>query len=68
MALLSRLLMVDLDEFTEEGRSVASYGIDSMIGAEFRNWIFRELALDIAFQQLLGPNLTIGKLSEMVCA
>ena len=39
-----------------------------MIGAELRNWIFKELGLDIAFQQLLGPSLTIRKFSELVVA
>lgn len=68
IAKLARVLMLDVEEFEEEGRSVASYGIDSMIGAELRNWIFKELGLDIAFQQLLGPSLTITKFSEQVCA
>ncbi|EHK21941.1 uncharacterized protein TRIVIDRAFT_222611 [Trichoderma virens Gv29-8] len=38
-------------------------GIDSMIGAELRNWIFKEYMIDVPFQQLLGPrysdNMTI---------
>ncbi|KAJ5617564.1 Acyl transferase/acyl hydrolase/lysophospholipase [Penicillium hordei] len=45
-----------------------SYGVDSMIGAELRNWIFKELGLDISFQQLLGPSLTITKFAEDICA
>lgn len=68
VAKLARMLMLNPEDFEEEGRSVASYGIDSMIGAELRNWIFKELALDISFQQLLGPTLTISKFSEQVCA
>ncbi|KAI0403612.1 polyketide synthase [Xylaria palmicola] len=64
---LSRVLMLDIEEFEGEGRSIASYGIDSMIGSELRNWIFKELGLQIAFQQLLGPSLTIQKFSELVC-
>ncbi|KAI1132340.1 polyketide synthase [Nemania abortiva] len=64
---LSRVLMLDVEEFEGEGRSIASYGIDSMIGSELRNWIFKELGLQIAFQQLLGPSLTIQKFSELVC-
>ncbi|CCF33226.1 hypothetical protein CH063_00138 [Colletotrichum higginsianum] len=69
VAKLARVLLVDETEFGEEdsGRSIASYGIDSMIGAELRNWIFKELALDIAFQQLLSPSLTISKFAELVC-
>jgi hypothetical protein len=29
---------------------------------------FKELGLDISFQQLLGPTLTITKFAEQVCA
>ncbi|KAL6229642.1 hypothetical protein BDW75DRAFT_249453 [Aspergillus navahoensis] len=68
LAKLARMLMLNPDDFEEEGRSVASYGIDSMIGAELRNWIFKELGLDVSFQQLLGPTLTISKFAEQVCA
>lgn len=65
---LSRLLLVDLDKFEDPSVSIASYGLDSMIGAELRNWIYKEYALDIPFQQLLGPTLTIGKFAALVCA
>ncbi|KAH8692502.1 polyketide synthase [Phaeosphaeriaceae sp. PMI808] len=70
IAKLARVLLVDETEFGDDdnaGRSIASYGVDSMIGAELRNWIFKELALDIAFQQLLSPSLTILKFAELVC-
>ncbi|KAF1841194.1 polyketide synthase [Cucurbitaria berberidis CBS 394.84] len=67
---LARVLLVDETKFRDNdnaGRSIASYGVDSMIGAELRNWIFKELAMDIAFQQLLSPSLTISKFAELVC-
>jgi hypothetical protein len=64
---LSRMLLLDLDVFEGDGRSIASYGIDSMIGAELRNWIFKEFAMDIPFQQLLGPTLTTVELGQKVC-
>ncbi|KAL4982559.1 hypothetical protein BDW68DRAFT_170643 [Aspergillus falconensis] len=67
LAKLAHMLMSNPEDF-EEGRSVASYGIDSMIGAELRNWIFKELGLDVSFQQLLSPALTISKFAEQVCA
>ena len=65
---LSRMLLVDLEEFEPETKSVGSYGLDSMIGAELRNWIFKEYAIDIPFQQLLAPGLTITKFAQQVCA
>ena len=68
IAKLARILMLAPEDFEEDGKSVASYGIDSMIGAELRSWIFKELAIDIPFQQLLGPTLTITKFAEQVCA
>lgn len=52
---LSRKLLLSLDEFDEEEKSLAPYGIDSMIGAELRSWIFKEFKLDVLFPQLLGP-------------
>lgn len=64
---LSRMLLLDTDVFDSEG-SIASYGIDSMIGAELRNWLFNEFTLDIPFQQLLAPTLTPRKLASHTCA
>ncbi|KAK1991032.1 putative polyketide synthase [Colletotrichum falcatum] len=65
---LGRMLLLDVDAFGDLSQSVASYGIDSMIGAELRNWLFKEFGLDIPFQQLLGPSLTPTKLAEQICA
>ncbi|GKT65222.1 polyketide synthase [Colletotrichum tofieldiae] len=65
---LGRMLLLDADAFGDLAQSVASYGIDSMIGAELRNWLFKEFGLDIPFQQLLGPSLTPTKLAEQICA
>jgi hypothetical protein len=55
------------DEFDPQARSIASYGIDSGIGAELRNWIFKEYRIDIPFQQLLAPTLTIAKFATQAC-
>ncbi|KAK2024712.1 fatty acid synthase [Colletotrichum zoysiae] len=65
---LGRMLLLDADAFGDLAQSVASYGIDSMIGAELRNWLFKEFGLDVPFQQLLGPSLTPTKLGEQICA
>ncbi|KAK1964696.1 hypothetical protein LY78DRAFT_659113 [Colletotrichum sublineola] len=62
------MLLLDADAFGDLSQSVASYGIDSMIGAELRNWFFKDFGLDIPFQQLLGPSLTPTKLAEQICA
>lgn len=65
---LSRMLLIDLEEFEPDSKSVGDYGLDSMIGASLRNWIFKEYAIDIPFQQLVAPNLTITKFAKQVCA
>jgi hypothetical protein len=62
----SSILMIGVDDFELEGRSIASYGLDSMIGAELRNWLFKEFELDIGFQTLLMPSQTFKSLSAMV--
>ena len=43
-----------------------SYGLDSMIGAEMRTWIFKEFGLDYPFQKLLAPTLTFKGLAQVV--
>lgn len=62
----SSILMIGVDDFDLEGRSIASYGLDSMIGAELRNWLFKEFELDIGFQTLLMPSQTFKSLSTTV--
>ena len=64
---LARMLMLDVDSFERDSKSIADYGLDSMIGAEFRNWVFKEFGLDVPFQQLLAQTLTIGKFAVQVC-
>ncbi|KAK0644424.1 lovastatin nonaketide synthase [Cercophora newfieldiana] len=67
-AKLSRMLMLDPADVRVDEGSIASYGIDSMIGAELRTWIFKEFAVDVPFQQLLGASLTVNKFAELVCS
>ena len=67
MAKCGSILILPADQFEfEGGRSVGSYGLDSMIGAELRNWLFKELRLNIAFQELLSTELSFRGLAEKV--
>lgn len=60
---LARLLSLDTEDIQPDGRSVASYGLDSMIGTEFRSWLFREFGMEVPYQRLLAPGLTVGGLA-----
>ncbi|KAI1393004.1 ketoacyl-synt-domain-containing protein [Hypoxylon trugodes] len=64
---LARLTMINEDQIETTQKSIADYGLDSMIGAEFRNWIFREFGVNMPFKQLLAETLTLSKLAETLC-
>ncbi|KAI5786964.1 hypothetical protein DFH27DRAFT_518306 [Peziza echinospora] len=64
-ARLAVLLMLDVD-VVEEGRTVMEYGLDSMVGAELRNWFFTVFRVQVPFLELLDPGLSIRGLGERV--
>ncbi|KAJ5214139.1 hypothetical protein N7449_001308 [Penicillium cf. viridicatum] len=57
---------MSVEDFALEGSSVRGYGLDSMIGAELRNWLFKTFGLNIPFQELLSTALTFKGLSLLV--
>jgi hypothetical protein len=63
---LSRLLMIGAEEFSSTTKSLASFGVDSMVGAEFRSLISREFNLDVPFQELLAA--TVPRLASDLCS
>ncbi|KAI0197013.1 hypothetical protein F4808DRAFT_299333 [Astrocystis sublimbata] len=64
---LSSILMISSENIDLEGAaSIASYGLDSMIGAELRTWLFKEFGLDYPFQKLLASTLTFKTLSAAI--
>ncbi|KAI1780980.1 putative polyketide synthase [Hypoxylon cercidicola] len=64
---LARLLMIETESVQPTQKSVAGHGLDSMIGAEFRNWLAREFKVNVPFQQLLAGSLTISELARTLC-
>ncbi|XXH00688.1 hypothetical protein Hte_007038 [Hypoxylon texense] len=62
---VSKILMLGDDDLELEGRSIASYGLDSMIGTEMRTWLFKEFGLDFPFQKLLAQTLTFTELGKI---
>jgi hypothetical protein len=63
---VSSILLMDMESFDLDGPSIASYGIDSMIGAEMRNWLFKAFGLEFPFPKLLSPSLTFKALATVV--
>ncbi|KAI1338294.1 putative polyketide synthase [Xylariaceae sp. FL0016] len=65
---LSIISMIPIENMELQSLSIASYGLDSMIGAEMRTWIFRGFGLDYPFQKLLAPTLTLAGLAAEVAS
>ncbi|KAL9579064.1 MAG: hypothetical protein Q9203_006855 [Teloschistes exilis] len=63
---LTRLLLLDPSRIQPEATTIADYGLYSMVGAELRNWIFKNYSLDNPFQQLLSSSMTITKFAKVV--
>ncbi|KAI1425016.1 hypothetical protein F5Y12DRAFT_749302 [Xylaria sp. FL1777] len=63
---MSGILMIPFGDFEVDGRSLASYGLDSMVGTEMRSWLFNEFGLDYSFQKLLAKTLTFRALATVV--
>lgn len=42
-----------------------SYGIDSMVAAELRNWLFSVSKVDVSLLNMLHPSMTIEKLAKL---
>ncbi|KAI9655990.1 MAG: Type I Iterative PKS [Bathelium mastoideum] len=63
---LASMLLIPVEDFAFEGASVAVYGLDSMIGADLRNWLFKQFGLEMSFQLLLGPKMSIMALARVV--
>ncbi|KAK7418008.1 hypothetical protein QQZ08_011405 [Neonectria magnoliae] len=62
----ARILGSQADDFKYDGVSVASHGIDSMIGVELQSWIFKEFGLRVSVQVLSNANTTFSGLAEIV--
>lgn len=61
----SHLLLTPTDQI-EPTRSFAQYGIDSMIAAEFRAWIWSSLKVEVPFLDLLSSRKSLHTLAELL--
>ncbi|KAJ2975101.1 hypothetical protein NUW58_g8450 [Xylaria curta] len=62
------ILMLPFETFKPNGPSIGDYGLDSMIGMEMRTWLFKDLGLNIAFQELLAVTMNFNNLAALVLA
>jgi len=66
MQRMSGILAIPVEDFEMDGPSLGSYGLDSMVGAEMRVWLFKEFGLDYSFQKLLARTTTFRALAIVV--
>lgn len=59
----ARILGLEPETFKLQGWSVASYGVDSMIGVEIQRWLFAEFAWATSVTTLSNPNTTFAGLA-----
>lgn len=56
---LSRVLGIPQDNIELNNR-VESYGVDSLVAVELRNWLAKEMSADVAVFEILGGNTLVG--------
>jgi acyl carrier protein len=61
---LARLLGLDENDVSADGRSISEHGLDSMIATEFRNWMTKEFGTNVPYQHLNSPGMTVEKLAK----
>ncbi|KAI1826121.1 reducing type I polyketide synthase 10 [Xylaria intraflava] len=63
----ANLVLMKADDMAVE-KPLAEYGMDSMLGAEFRTWLYQTLMTDVPLSMLLGKTCTLEQLSTMAVA
>lgn len=54
----------EIDEINVSKGTVASYGLDSMIGSELQQWLFGEFGLALSFHAFTAPEMTFERLTR----
>lgn len=62
---LTHLLLLQADQLSPSTR-LGTFGMDSMLAAEFRMFLFTTLATEVSFQVLLDKDTTIADLTELI--
>ena len=53
-------------ERVDAHRPLDAYGMDSMVGAEFRSWFYKAFGVDVPFLEILGKATTLDGLSRKI--
>ena len=61
---IGRLLYMSQEEI-DVARPLNTYGIDSMVAAELRNWLFGVSGVEVSPLNMLHPSMTVEKLAEL---
>ncbi|KAK7936648.1 polyketide synthase [Apiospora aurea] len=61
----ARLILTEPEQI-DDGRCMADFGIDSMIAAEFRTWMWTCLRTDVPFLDIMSPQKTLRVLAGFV--
>lgn len=61
----SSLVLIPVDKL-DITKPISSVGVDSMLAAEFRTWIFQAFKVDVPYLTLLSAAATLDMLSEMI--
>ncbi|PFH62270.1 hypothetical protein XA68_14401 [Ophiocordyceps unilateralis] len=59
------LILMPADQ-VDDGSPLASFGVDSMLAAEFRTWFWNTFKLDVPFLDIVSPQKTLSNLAEFV--
>lgn len=59
-------LVLQSGEQIDENRSLARFGLDSMLASELRTWIYRTFGADVSFLSLLSSSSTLVSVAEKI--
>ena len=62
---MSNLILLPVEQLRPES-PLAELGLDSMIAAEFRGFLFQTMEIDVPFMTLLGKTTSVRSLAEIV--
>ncbi|KAL6855655.1 polyketide synthase [Trichoderma novae-zelandiae] len=61
----SNLILMQLDA-VDDSAPLPSFGVDSMLAAEFRTWFFNTFKIDVPFLDIVSPQKSLHTLAEFV--